>query len=158
MVLNIIESFIRISIDHLLSEFGSTIDMMSFELDAKATPLALSLLVLALAAVYSLKRSWSRSVTQVQSNALVLRSPIVEPQVSKEVDAPEGWFTDAKTFELERRAIFSQASNMLSLPGISRLIVADMALHNSCVAFLKGRGLSELQDSGFPILLDHGER
>lgn len=32
-------------------------------------------------------------------------------QVSKASDAPDGWYTDAKTFEIERHAIFSQVSS-----------------------------------------------
>ena len=36
------------------------------------------------------------------------------------------------------------------------LILADMALHYSCVAFLQTGRLSVLQDRRLPIFFDHG--
>jgi hypothetical protein len=119
----------------------------------------LTLLILPLSIFYLTQRRFvpPRSVALPSSltSENTLKGESAEEQeliVQKAIDAPDGWFTDARTFELERRAIFSQVNRSeLKVPGDS-LTVLDLAVHNPYKPLPETWGLFVVQDCRFPVL------
>jgi hypothetical protein len=77
--------------------------------------LCLTFLVLPISMLWLIRKHTSLATEDVKlassaPNVVLqyLNQPDHECRVSKVIDTPDGWFTDSKSFELERRAVFSQ--------------------------------------------------
>jgi hypothetical protein len=53
------------------------------------------------------------SKQQISRDTTLSHTPAPAPEVSKDANIPEGWYTDPRLFALERRAIFSKVSRVL---------------------------------------------
>lgn len=89
--------------------------LMRTQDDLPKPAVAISLLLILATAIFLSRRSlkWclhllnTPATSQPQPSSDVDSSQISSYEVSKDQDVPEGWFTDAKVFSLERRAIFA---------------------------------------------------
>ncbi|CAG7918004.1 unnamed protein product [Penicillium olsonii] len=83
-----------------------------------------SVLVAFLTVAFLIRQAWPRFVDLKYVKCQTKPAPVSSLSVSKEPEIPEGWLGDSGIFELERRAIFSQAwiylahNTQLTKPGM----------------------------------------
>lgn len=102
------------------------------DLNPTAALVTLTVLALPISVAY-LFNNFSRPTAPnlpVCDRALVRFRPSPRVEVSKAIEAPDEWFTDAKIFELERRAIFSQVGICAHLTG-QVLNVTDLVVYHA---------------------------